>query len=195
MNLYGDVELGPRGMRALAHPVRLAILDQLRSGGPNTATGLAPLVGASPSVTSWHLRHLAEHGLVRDADQRGAGRKRWWEASSPGFRFSSGDEESRSAALALTAALEEVEGDLPAQWREQVEPHLEPEWRRLSGRANTSVALTLDELAELEAAYERLLAPYVQRSTRGTPPPDARPVRFLRHTLPGLAPSHSGEPS
>jgi len=185
-NLYGDVELDAKGMRALAHPVRLAILDQLRTGGPNTATGLAPLVGASPSVTSWHLRHLAEHGLVQDADQQSGGRKRWWQAVSPGFRFSSGDEESRAAALALTAALEEVEGDLPGQWREQVEPLLEAEWRRLSGQANTSIAVTVEELAELQTAFEELLAPYVQRNTTGTPT-EARVVRFLRYTLPGLA--------
>lgn len=194
-NLFGDIELDARGMRALAHPVRLAILDQLRTAGPNTATGLAPLVGASPSVTSWHLRHLAEHGLVKDADRPGGGRKRWWQATSPGFRFRSGDEESRAAALALTAALESVEGDLPSRWREEVEPHLEVEWRRLAGRTNTRVALTVDELAELQAAFERLLAPYVQRTTSGTPPADARMVRFLRHTLPDLAPAEDDAPS
>ena len=33
-NPYGDVELDARGMRALAHPVRLAILTRLQSDGP-----------------------------------------------------------------------------------------------------------------------------------------------------------------
>lgn len=185
-NLYGDVELDARGMRALAHPVRLAILEQLRSTGPNTATGLAPLVGASPSVTSWHLRHLAEHGLVRDAAKQTGGRKRWWEATSSGFRFVADDDESRTAALALTAALEKSEGDLVGQWREEVEPHLEAEWRCLSGRANTSVNVTVDELAALQYAFEELLAPYVQRHA---PPTESRPVRILRFTQPGPASS------
>lgn len=184
-NLCGDVELDAKGMRALAHPVRLAILDRLRSGGPNTATGLAPLVGASPSVTSWHLRHLAEHGLVCDADQQSGGRKRWWQAASSGFRFSPADEESRSAALALSAAMEQLEGDLPGQWLEHVEPQLEVEWRRLSGRANTSVAVTVEELVQLQSAFEALLAPYVHRGFSERPP-GARRVRFLRHTLPDL---------
>lgn len=185
-NVYGDVELDARGMRALAHPVRLAILDRLRLGGPNTATGLAPLVGASPSVTSWHLRHLAEHGLVQDVEQQRGGRQRWWQATSPGFRYVADDGESRAAAAMLEAAIEKLEGDLPGQWREQVEPHLETEWRRLSGRANTSVAITVEELAELQAAFEGLLAPYVQRTSADTPEL-ARTVRFLRHTLPGLS--------
>lgn len=184
-NLYGDVELDARGMRALAHPVRLAILNRLRTDGPNTATGLAPLVGASPSVTSWHLRHLAEHGLVQDVDQQTGGRKRWWQATSPGFRYVAADTESRAAAAVLDAAIEQLEGDLPRQWRTEVEPHLEIEWRRLSGRANTNVQITADELARLQTAFEELLAPYVQRAPAETPQ-QARTVRFMRYTLPGL---------
>ncbi len=65
-NDWGDVELDAKGMRALAHPVRLAILERLRHDGPNTATGLAPHVGASPSVTMigrmhTRLTHLGEY--------------------------------------------------------------------------------------------------------------------------------------
>src|SRR6478736_6179166 len=99
-NPYGDVELDARGMRALAHPVRLAILTRLQSDGPSTATRLSESVGASPSVTSWHLRQLAVHGLVRDASdaqaRRDHGRERWWEAVSRGFRFAGSRRTTRS---------------------------------------------------------------------------------------------------
>jgi hypothetical protein len=40
-NPYSDVELDARGMRALAHPVRLGILTRLQNEGPSTATRLA----------------------------------------------------------------------------------------------------------------------------------------------------------
>src|SRR5690242_9301861 len=91
----GDLELtDPRAMRALAHPVRLAILGQLRRHGPATATALAPDVGATPSVTSWHLRHLARFGLVRDAEPSGDRRERRWEAVARGFAFEVPDDES-----------------------------------------------------------------------------------------------------
>ena len=60
-------------MRALTHPVRLAILSRLQRHGPATATELSEHVDASPSVTSWHLRHLAAFGLVRDSDRRRGG--------------------------------------------------------------------------------------------------------------------------
>src|SRR6478752_6926300 len=112
-NPYGDVELDARGMRALAHPVRLAILTRLQSDGPSTATRLSESVGASPSVTSWHLRQLAVYGLVRDASdaqaRRDHGRERWWEAVSRGFRFAGEPEDdSLEAARALEQAMERL---------------------------------------------------------------------------------------
>ena len=61
----------------------LAILERLRREGPATATQLSPPVGATPSVTSWHLRHLAGFGLVRDAAEGGSDRReRRWEADA-----------------------------------------------------------------------------------------------------------------
>lgn len=51
-NRLGDIEItDPQAMRALAHAVRLAILDRLHRHGSATATQLAPHVGATPSVT------------------------------------------------------------------------------------------------------------------------------------------------
>lgn len=192
-NPYGDVELDAQGMRALAHPVRLAILLRLQQHGPDTATALAPEVGASPSVTSWHLRHLAKYQLVHDAEQQGSGRERWWEAAR-GFRFAATDEAGQDAQRLLSRVLEQVEGDLVGQWSAEVEPHLEPEWRALAGRANTTVLVTLDELAELEHRIEGLLARYVLRKDADASevPDGARPVRLVRHTLPGRG-GHASE--
>ncbi len=106
-NRLGDIEItDPQAMRALAHPVRLAILERLQRHGPATATQLAPDVGATPSVTSWHLRHLASFGLVRDAEPGPDRRQRRWEAVARGFRFEApedpDDEEGRSAARVLS---------------------------------------------------------------------------------------------
>ena len=73
--------------------------------------------------------------------------------------------------------------DLPDRWAREVEPLLEVEWRRSSGLSNTTVEVTADELAQVEAAIEELLAPYVLRKGRpGTP--DTRRVRMLRYVLP-----------
>ena len=184
-NPYGDIELDARGMRALAHPVRVRILGELQRHGPSTATRLSPDVGASPSVTSWHLRHLAEHGLVRDAEQQGSGRERWWEASSGGFRYARAEQGSAEAARLLTGVIEEVEGDVVADWHRDVEPHLPPEWLAVVGHASTRVLVTPDEAQALESAIEELLAPFVLRKDDPASVPEgARGVRLLRHTLP-----------
>ncbi len=183
-NPFGDQTItDPQAMRALAHPVRLAILSFLQRTGPATATMLSPHVGATPSVTSWHLRHLATFGLVADADPAdvpGDRRQRWWKAMARGFRFEpTGDDDTAAAALAdqmYAAAQQQVQ-----RWTAETRPTLAPEWRRHAGLSNTGIRVTADELHELAVRIDELLAPYVHRTD---PPPGARDVRVLRHYLP-----------
>ncbi|GGB17482.1 transcriptional regulator [Flexivirga endophytica] len=181
-NRLNDVELDAHGARALAHPVRLAILAKLRAVGSSTASQLAPDVGASPSVTSWHLRHLAEHGLVEDdpADH-GGGRSRWWRAVGSGFRFQV-DPDDPEPGLALSDAIEASEGGLVERWR-TTRSSLAPEWLAVSGRYNTRIHATPKEIAALDDAIEALLAPLARRPSSDRPA-DARPVRILRYTMP-----------
>lgn len=183
-NVWGDVELDAKGMRALAHPVRLAILHRLREEGPATATALAPHVGASPSVTSWHLRHLAEHGLVEDAPVESAGRRRWWQAVGRGFRVDGTAD--ATAHRQLSAALEKAEPDIVARWYAEVLPQLDDEWVTASGRWSTTILATTTELRELDEAIERLMTPLVQRKQGSIEAPEgSRKVHVLRYTLPG----------
>lgn len=195
-NPYGDVELDARGMRALAHPVRLRVLEHLQRHGPATATGLSAEVGATPSVVSWHLRHLADHGLVRDAapeDGRADRRQRWWEAVSRGVRFEVSDDDSALAARALTQVFEQVEGDLPGRWSRDVEPLLTTEWRRVAGRSRTRILVTAEELEQLEEAVESLLAPYVLRkdAPESDHPDGVHEVVMLRHVMPEAEPGRT----
>lgn len=179
-NPYGDIELDAAAMRALAHPVRIQILFELRSE-PATATRLSKTVGASPSVTSWHLRHLAQFGLVVDAPELGHGRERWWRAAGTGFRYEVTDEASRLAAISLQSVLDQVNGDVVGDWRRDVVPRLAADWAAEASTHDTTVQLTLDELSEINRAVEGLLAPYV---TREDHPDDARAVRIVRHVMP-----------
>jgi DNA-binding transcriptional ArsR family regulator len=181
-NPLGDRPItDPLTMRALAHPVRLAVLMHLQRNGPATATSLSPHVGATPSVTSWHLRHLATFGLVIDApvdEVPGDRRQRWWKAVARGFRFEPGGDPA-SEMLADQMSREQVD-----EWMSETRPRLSAEWLRWAGLSNVTVRLTLDELSTLAGRVDELLAPFVHRTDV---PAGARQVRILRHTLPSAA--------
>ncbi|MBQ1009625.1 helix-turn-helix transcriptional regulator [Micromonospora sp. M51] len=185
-NPYGDFEITePQALRALAHPVRLAILDRLQRHGPATATGLSPHVGATPSVVSWHLRHLATFGLVVDAEGTASKRERWWQAAARGFRFELPDDaEGQAAGRQLRGEMFARAAEAPQQWLLHDEPRLDAQWRGVAGVADTRFVATPEELQQLEAAIEELLAPYVRRKDDDTSPADARTVRMLRYLLP-----------
>src|SRR5689334_21433995 len=68
-------------MRALAHPVRLALLEALVHAGTLTATQASELIGESPANCAFHLRTLAKYGYVVEA---GGGRARRHPDRRPG---------------------------------------------------------------------------------------------------------------
>ncbi|WP_078992510.1 ArsR/SmtB family transcription factor [Streptomyces sp. MMG1121] len=187
-NRFGDVEISdPKAMRALAHPVRLAILERLRRHGPATATQLSPDVGATPSVTSWHLRHLAGFGLVRDAVGGTDRRERRWEAVGRGFRITvptdPADAEGHAASRALTGEMFARAAELPLRWLAETEPLLEPEWLHALGTADMRIEVSAEELASLRDAMEQVLNRYATRDPASRPP-GSRGVRLLLYALP-----------
>ena len=62
-----DRVLDTGALRALAHPLRVQIYDILSQYGPQTASSLAERLGESSGSTSYHLRALAKHDLIRSA--------------------------------------------------------------------------------------------------------------------------------
>lgn len=82
-----DRVLDQGALRALAHPLRVRIYDILSQYGPQTASSLAERLGESSGSTSYHLRALAKHDLIREVTDRGTGRERWWERPVGGVSF------------------------------------------------------------------------------------------------------------
>lgn len=97
-----DRVLDGGALRALAHPLRVKIYDILSQYGPQTASSLAERLGESSGSTSYHLRALAKHDLIREADDRGTGRERWWERPVGGVSFGSPDSIATPAGRAAT---------------------------------------------------------------------------------------------
>jgi DNA-binding transcriptional ArsR family regulator len=76
-SLFPSRSLGAREVRALAHPLRLRMLESLHDG-PATASMLARELGESSGATSYHLRALAAAGLIVEDVERRKGRECWW---------------------------------------------------------------------------------------------------------------------
>jgi DNA-binding transcriptional ArsR family regulator len=144
----------PRMMRALAHPLRLRLLGMLRIEGPQTATSLARLTGASVPSLSYHLRQLAEHGFVEPAPELARdNRERWWKAShertSLKWADFLDDPERMAAGSALMAELRRQYFDALKTWHEE-----QATWSRAWIDASTTsdwiLDLTPDQLQSLK---------------------------------------------
>ncbi|MBN9613067.1 MAG: helix-turn-helix domain-containing protein [Actinobacteria bacterium] len=86
-------------MRAVVHPARWKVLQQLYAGHTLTATQAAQLTGLTPSAMSYHLKQLAKAGLI-ERDDSSDGREHPWRAIGKGFRLSAKpDAESGSAMM------------------------------------------------------------------------------------------------
>ena len=78
----------PRVLRALAHPARSRILDELHASGPLRATDVARLLDVPANQASFHLRQLAKYGLIEPAPELAKdGRDRVWRTVPGGMRF------------------------------------------------------------------------------------------------------------
>lgn len=72
-------------LKAFGHPLRMKLYRALYISREATASQLAEQVDEAVSLVSYHLRKLADHGLIEEAEQQGRdGRERWWQPASKG---------------------------------------------------------------------------------------------------------------
>ncbi|MPV39010.1 helix-turn-helix domain-containing protein [Georgenia subflava] len=175
-------------MTVLAHPLRSRLLSALRLDGPATATRLARTLGTNSGATSYHLRRLAEVGLVEDT-AGGTGRERLWGAAHERHSwFSSdvaGDPDSEAANDWLQA-----EGLRQFQQRADAWHGAKQEWplpwRDAAGMSDYFLDLSPAQLAELTHELDAVVERY-----RAEPPrPDARRVFVFLQAYPDVG----GEP-
>ena len=73
----------PRVLRAIAHPVRTRILEELSASGPIRAADVARELGIPANQASFHLRQLAKYGLVEEAPEEARDKRdRVWKATA-----------------------------------------------------------------------------------------------------------------
>ena len=185
LNPVGDLVLtDPQSMRALADPVRLALVDQLRREGPATAAELASRLPPTRSALDDHLLELERFGIVASGDTvPGSGDIRW-KAVGKGLFFEIPDDpEGQSAARELSTTMLLHYADLPRRWAADDEPRLELDWARAAGLLNAKVTVTAEEARRIQEELERLLEPFITRKADDVPA-GAAPVRIISYFLP-----------
>lgn len=189
----------PARIRALAHPLRLELLDLLGELGEATATQCAERTGETVANCSFHLRTLARAGYIEPAP--GRGRERPWRLVARSRRLDIDPDQPGSqpamtelVGLMLTREVERFRDflarhdRLPDAWRDTVAVNTGAFWA------------TADELRELVETISHLLDPFAERqSDPSRRPPGARLARLLAavnpDTLPDDGPSPAPEPA
>ena len=190
----------PEVLEALAHPVRLDVLNYLMSMGPATASICARAVGDTPSNCCYHLRTLARHGLVESIASPD-GRERPWRATITGFDVDpEAEPESRRRtwiggpdgrlARARAASLRDYLSHRDA---------FAAEWRAADQWSAYMLRVTPAELSRLAAQLDELIRPLIAATRESVPKGaelvSARPLRVSQTGCPVERPAALSNPT
>jgi predicted transcriptional regulator len=155
----------PKMMRALAHPLRMALIEAISRAENRTltATEASELLGESPANCAFHLRTLAKYGFIEEAG-RGRGRERPWRMKyrSLGLEAPWQDTETRLAVHAVTSVWID-------RWLARARDQLlrmvgyPPAWQEATIATQTDMYLTAEEAKSLGEAMDELVKPYLAR--------------------------------
>ncbi|MFB7432415.1 ArsR/SmtB family transcription factor [Streptomyces microflavus] len=162
-----------RTLRTLAHPLRIRLLNALREFGPATASGLGERLGESSGATSYHLRQLAESGLVEDAPDLGKGRERWWRAAHEGTMFEIADFR-KHADPEVRGAIDFVMHEVATTHAQEMSTWLgtmdewPQEWQQSWDISDFKIRLTPELAQELSGKLHAVVESYRDRVPEGT---------------------------
>ncbi|MFF2009250.1 ArsR/SmtB family transcription factor [Streptomyces sp. NPDC058195] len=182
-----SVVLDAKGLRALAHPVRVQLVELLRSHGPSTATRLAERLGVNSGTASYHLRQLGAAGFVEEDTERGNARERWWRSVHRTTELRGRDlaEEEPEATLAYLQSVAAMYTLRTQQMLNRLRT-MPPDWRGTFDLSDWNLLLTPEETIALRQELGELIARYRQDTPEAaaSAPEGAGRVGFLTHLLP-----------
>jgi predicted transcriptional regulator len=178
----------PTVMRALAHPVRMALIELFGVHDTLTATQASEALGESPANCAFHLRTLAKYGFVEEAGG-GRGRERPWKASKKSLRIRLDSSELDSERAQVAA------GALGQVWHDRVLARIRdvfanrrwsPEWEDAAGSSTTLAFLTPQELQTVQDEISAILARHRddRRRDPAQRPAGALPVEIVAFAYP-----------
>ncbi len=170
----------PQTLRALTHPIRLALLEALELEGPLTATQAGELIGEPPNTCSFHFRQLAKYGFVEEAGPA-PGRNRPWRRKTHQVHFTDvhEDTETALAARALDRLLLDVYYARLERFHE-TRTSYPVEWQEVTGGSEIVMHVTPQELKAIDDEVIAILDRYRSRNTDpALRPPDSLPIEVL----------------
>ncbi|GHE73644.1 ArsR/SmtB family transcription factor [Streptomyces vinaceus] len=155
-------------LKAFTNPLRMQLYRLLYAAGTATASQLADQVDQAPSLVSYHLRKLAEHGFVAEATgQSTDGRERWWQvASEEGWGFRDADfADTPEGAAAVGAVTRGILDTRTAQYRAYLDQTAAwgKAWTDAAFSSEWMLDLTPAELAEMSDELESLTRRWRER--------------------------------
>ncbi|MGC5345993.1 winged helix-turn-helix domain-containing protein [Streptomyces sp. DT171] len=151
-------------LKAFGHPLRMRLYRALFVSRKATASQLAEQVDEAVSLVSYHLRRLADHGLIEEAEQQSEdARERWWQPSSHGLSFHDEDFRDEPEKVATHAAVGRLSFDQHIElYRRHLDSHQSwsPSWRGASFASEYLPRLTAEELAALSREMHELIQRY-----------------------------------
>lgn len=171
----------PRAIRALAHPLRLDLIELLGGISPATAARCAEVLGVSHASASYHLRQLAKYGFVEESEPTGDQRERPWRVVSRSQHIAA---DHHPAADELTRVTVERETTKILEYVDRRASEA-PAWREAAFQSGYTVPLTAAELAGLRKQLRTLLEPYLARVSDGAAPASPAGGRWVRLFLAG----------
>lgn len=174
-----------KAMRALAHPVRLSLIDLLGYHEVLTATEASELIGESPSNCAFHLRTLAKYGFLREAAGSNR-RERPWQLAHPSGVHINPRPADPQAKLAASALIRTILG----RWLSRAgqvfgSPSEVSGWERVPGWSQQHVFMTPDEALAAQAEVSKVLSRFEARQhDPALRPPGAHRVEWSTFTEP-----------
>jgi DNA-binding transcriptional ArsR family regulator len=185
----------PARLRALAHPIRLRLIEDLGDLGEATATDCAQRVGESVASCSFHLHQLEKYGYVERAEQ--VGRNKPWRLVSTNITSRGSHDVPGSMTAVVELARTQLAHNLDAAHAALDRSVDEPqEWVDATTFSTSGVWLTPVEARELSRRILALVDEYGDRRTdAGRRPAGARRMRFASALHLDEATSDSPAPS
>ncbi|MFE9553527.1 ArsR/SmtB family transcription factor [Streptomyces sp. NPDC006703] len=151
-------------LKAFGHPLRMKLYRALFVARTATASQLAEQVDEAVSLVSYHLRKLADHGLIEAAEPQGAdGRERWWQTSSQGLSFRQEDfrdaPEKAAAHASVTRLIFQQRSDSYLRYLDEAQAWPD-EWRNAASSSDSVARLSARELAALTDEILALIRRY-----------------------------------